>query len=171
MVKLRQYYELRTTNYELRIELLSLSEGFEFDTKYEQEFIAFLKLNGATVQRALIETGHSSPRRRLAATSICVRHINGGHRLGLPGHIELLPGAGHVRAVPRLSSYCTPLACLTAAAVASRNFRASATTAGAAGLAVFAPPVCAAIAGSGGEGSRGYSVATNSFSGRSLNPK
>jgi hypothetical protein len=79
MVKLRQYYELRTTNYELRIELLSLSEGFEFDTKYEQEFIAFLKLNGATVQRALIETGHSSPRRRLAATSICVRHINGGH--------------------------------------------------------------------------------------------
>jgi Protein of unknown function (DUF2806) len=42
-------------------ELLSLSEGFELDTKYEQEFIAFLKLNGATVQRALIETGHSSP--------------------------------------------------------------------------------------------------------------
>ena len=42
-------------------ELLSLSEGFELDTKYEQEFIAFLKLNGATVQRALFEKGHSSP--------------------------------------------------------------------------------------------------------------
>jgi hypothetical protein len=42
-------------------ELLSLSEGFERDTKYGQEFIAFLKLNRATVQRALIETGHSSP--------------------------------------------------------------------------------------------------------------
>jgi hypothetical protein len=41
-------------------ELLSLSEGFELDTNYEQEFIALLKRNGATVQSALIETGHSS---------------------------------------------------------------------------------------------------------------
>jgi hypothetical protein len=35
-------------------ELHSLSEGFERDTKYEQEFIAFLKLRGATVQRAIM---------------------------------------------------------------------------------------------------------------------
>jgi len=43
------------------VELLSLAEGFERDTKYEQEFIDFIKSTGATVQRALLQTGQSSP--------------------------------------------------------------------------------------------------------------
>jgi hypothetical protein len=42
------------------VELLSLSEGFERDTKYEQEFIDFIKRTGATVRRALVQTGQSS---------------------------------------------------------------------------------------------------------------
>jgi hypothetical protein len=42
------------------VELVSLSEGFERDTKYEQEFIDFIKRTGATVRRALVQTGQSS---------------------------------------------------------------------------------------------------------------
>lgn len=38
------------------IELLSLSDGFQRDEAYEQDFIAFLKSNGATVQRAVTAT-------------------------------------------------------------------------------------------------------------------